>query len=187
MSLSLNDELINTSGLTAMDVRTRQMRDMREAHRRQLEGLEARLGRRASGGLPHLDPSDDRVIISTEPFDAAATSSAATATEYDGGGPIPKAVTGGSGAADSASGVVSSAVNLPMLSLLPRTSVAGWAALLRNLPHGLLSLDVRYNALSYDEHVMELRAGRILSPAEMAAVSARRDKAASKKGVGKES
>ena len=66
------------------------------------------------------------------------------------------------------------------------TSAAGWAALLQRLPHGLFSLDVRHNTLSHAsyallrEHVAELRAGRVLSPAEEAAAASRCAAAVSK-------
>lgn len=60
------------------------------------------------------------------------------------------------------------------------TSVKGWTALLRGLPRGLFSLDVRGCALSFPsysllrEHVSELRATKVLSPEAAAAAELRR-------------
>lgn len=62
----------------------------------------------------------------------------------------------------------------------PHTSAAGWAALLRGLPCGLFSLDVRGCDLSYPsyallhERVSELQAAKVLSPEVIAAAAARR-------------
>lgn len=62
----------------------------------------------------------------------------------------------------------------------PHTSAAGWVALLRGLPHGLFSLDVRACSLSYasyallHEQVAELRAAKVPSPEAAAAAASRR-------------
>lgn len=71
-----------------------------------------------------------------------------------------------------------------------RTSAAGWAALIDGLPHGLFSLDVRFNTLTYEsfallrEGVSELRAGRVLSPEVEAARVAAAHLSAKKSGAG---
>lgn len=65
-------------------------------------------------------------------------------------------------------------------ALPPHTSVAGWAALLRGLPHGLFSLDARSCVLSFAsysllcERVSELRAAKVLSPEATAIAASRR-------------
>lgn len=62
----------------------------------------------------------------------------------------------------------------------PHTSAAGWAALLRGLPYGLFSLDVRSCTLSFASYtllydgVTELRAAKVLSPEAAAAAATRR-------------
>lgn len=75
---------------------------------------------------------------------------------------------------------------------LHRTSAVGWAALILGHPHGLFSLNLRNNTLAYasyallHESVSELRATRVLSPAEESArVAALRNTVASKGGAKK--
>lgn len=95
---------------------------------------------------------------------------------------------------EEASGTIPKSLRVDERRRLPphHTSVAGWAALIGNLPHGLFSIDVSNNTLSYAsyallrENVSELRAGPVLSPAVLAArtAAALRADAASRGNLG---